>query len=294
MTNMNGTFTYLDCNLTQYSKLDINITAQNEANQTTQNYTALCYASSVGIDIEHEGVPSDFSEIWYIYQDALDINSTIEKKNKISISLYGRNNFTDDNNGTAPIIFYINFDRKKDKGVNPFDLNITNIHVQDKVDTTVEGDGVPNGYASYYYGRVKTKDIITNKQTTSHSLHVEVYSDNESDLVDGYFRESLNWYVMGDDDYTSDINMSAKKDFSGNNDEPDVILLPNSVNIANGKAIFDISNSWNSSNKAYIHVDIPSYLWYSRYEDYRSSGDCAKHPNDFNATIIRRGVKTFR
>ena len=319
-TNMNGTFTYLDDNLTQYSTLDINITAQNERNETTKNYTSLCYANSVNIGISHENINSDgLSKLKYIYQDGNDVNSSgeVDKNSNINLN-YNRNNFTSEHNGTAPITFYINFDRNYLISTNPFDLNITNIYVKDS--DNVEGNGDPISSPTFYYGRVKTQDIMTNKQNINHSLHVEVYSDSKNGYVEDFHQESLDWYRMEDDSYTSNISLSAKKDFAGNSDENDVSLNPSLLSVTDGKSTFTITNTWSSSNKAYIHVDIPEYLWYNKYNPFDSSGDCSEHPcfiytytrdsndknissgnfkgtsigTDFNATKTKKGVKIFR
>jgi len=90
--------------------------------------------------------------------------------------------------------------------------------------------------------------------------------------------------------------------------------------MSSGVINFDMTNSWSNSDSARVHLDIPLWLWYSKYNSYNSAVDCGSHPcfeyryikadastgiksgdfkgssigSDYNATKSKIGVKTFR
>ena len=311
MSNVYDTnFTYFSNDLNMSARLDINITAQNKQNQTTQNYNSACYAKDIDINIS-TNTRADLPIMLYIYKDASDINSTSQSGN-IDI-VYKDGNFTTDSNGSSKIRLYINYDRNKSVKLNPFDLDIVDINVTDENATF--GTTATDENATFYYGRVKTKDISTNKQTISNSLHVEVYSNGK---INDFHQESLNWYIMKDDNQQAITDLNDSSKFS---DIIDTALDISNLVYDNGTLSFDLINTdYPNALKAYIHIKIPSYLWYSHYEDYNATGDCSKHPcflyvfnkigvqngvqsgdfngsnigYDYNATKTKKGIKVFR
>jgi len=292
------------------AKLDINITAQNEQNQTTKNYNTACYAKDIDINIS-TNTRADLPTMFYIYQDANDTNSTLQN-GKMDI-VYTDGNFTTDNNGSSKIRLYINYDRNRSVKIDPFDLDIADINVTDKNATF--GTTTTDENATFYYGRVKTKDITTNKKDINNSLLVEVYSNSS---IKNFHQESLNWYAMEDDNNQTITDLNDSSEFTTINDTALNISI---LDYKNGVLSFNLTNTdYPKALKAYIHVKIPKYFWYSSYEDYNTTGDCSKHPcfqyvfdnhdtqegiqsgdfngsnigYDYNATKTKRGIKVFR
>jgi hypothetical protein len=308
-------FTYLSRDLNMSAILDINITAQNKQNNTTLNYNENCYAKDANYTISYKPISNSLTKILYQDTNSPDINET-DLNNPIILDI-NKSIFTTDTNGSANIELLINFDRNRSVGVNPFVLNITDINVTDVNDTN--GSTSADNNATFYYGRVKTKDVTTNKNSIKHSLHVEVYR------LGRYHQNSLNWYTNEDDNFTHIISLIPQASFiynEGNNKSGLSVEQNSSLAISKGVADFDISNSWNNIDSSYIHVKIPSYLWYNSYEDYSDTNGsgCSSHPcfqyiynssgvtngiqsgdfngssigNDYNATKTKTGVKVFR
>ncbi|NOX16355.1 MAG: hypothetical protein GXP61_10115 [Epsilonproteobacteria bacterium] len=128
---------------------------------------------------------------------------------------------------------------------------------------------------------------------------------------------------MNKDNITKIVNFLPKKDFTMSVDKTGITDINSTQNISQGKVNFTITNSWDKPDSAYIHLKIPKYLWYSRYNAYddNASSDCGSHPcfkynyllknnpknitsGDFNGTsvgadynaskISKKGVKVFR
>jgi hypothetical protein len=123
---------------------------------------------------------------------------------------------------------------------------------------------------------------------------------------------------MKDDSLSVANNISIKKDFSMDNNKSGLSIVQNT---ANGVINFLMTNTWLDSDSAYIHLDIPEYLWYNKYRDYNATQDCSTHPcfryiyntsnalnninsgtfdgstiadRNYTGTYEKSGVKTFR
>ena len=296
--------------------LSFKIQAQNKQGSVTHKFDKKCYASAVGIKANFTSTSSDGNVSYYQKinnQSVSDHNKSLSDFN-LSETINDQN-FTDGN--SSQVIYALNIYRKRNNPKNPLDINVTEINTTDS-NTTNLGLVPDNNGSSFYYGRAKTKDITTNKQVVNNTLHVEVYSNSKNSFVNHFHQESLNWYVMKNDNQQviTDLNGSSKFDSISNTNLNISNLVYN-----NGILKFDLTNAgYPNTLKAYVHVKVPSYLWYSRYKDYNATGDCSKHPcflytfqhsgsknyinsGDFNGTSIgieynatktKKGVKVFR
>ncbi len=325
-----GAFTYLanpitdDIDRNMSAILDYNITARNALGRITQNYTNGCYAKETTHTLDF--TPSMIANLNTIYAKELKSGFVISESidgqmvNTLPLSIFDFN----DINGTAKLSMKINFNRTNFKPVSPFDLNITKINVKDS--DGVDGNGSSATMAQFYYGRIKTKDISTNKNTLGHTLHVEVYSTTPNVYVSGFHQNTLNWYINSlDDNVTTinDINLTAYKDFTKTTPSS-LVSATNKSGLNAGKMDFNLTKGSSSDKQATFHLNIPTWLWYSSLgtKDYNASttSNCAQHPcfeyrfinsdtnigiksgefkgstigHDFNATYQKTGVKTFR
>lgn len=169
-----------------------------------------------------------------------------------------------------------------------------------------------------YYGRINTKDVATNEQDINHEVKIEIY---KSSTLSGFKQNTINWYEMKDDNTTSIDLITPTADF-GKTSDPKSLTINQTTN--QGVIDLNIINAWSSSDSAYIHLDIPSYLWYNKYSDYNdtSTSDCSQHPcfryiyntntiqnrvssgafegsslkddGNFSRSYEKKGVKTFR
>ncbi len=313
-----------DSNITLF----LRVQAQNKGAESVHKFDSRCYAQEVFMNIKliatsQEGNVSYCKIVNNI--KTTEHNKTLSDLNLSEI--IHRQDFTDSK--SSLVVYALNVYRQRDIAINPLDINVTDINTSYPSDIHVQNIGLrpENNGSTFYYGRVKTKDIITNQQSVQHSMEVEIYDTNESDSYhDNFHQNSLNWYHMQNDNYTIITELIPQKYFSYNEDENEshVILTPsNSLQIQGGDIYFDIGNNWLSlsTNTAYIHVKIPKYLWMNSYEDYNDSNqsDCASHPcfkyvyntnnqpniksgdfngssigDDYNATKVKIGVKVFR
>jgi hypothetical protein len=292
-SNYDNNFTYLDNDLNLYSVLDINITAENENNETTKNYNKDCYAKDIDINISKIFSPEpDLDNLIYFYRDAKNKSSEkiIQDINKTIQIHYTDTNFTTDNNGSTEITLFINFDRNSSHPINPFDMNITEINVSDEngvygTNTSVEGN------ATYYYGNVMLFDEVTNKnEFDTRDNYFIIYDVNESDnklpsnnaiLPDWY----LNSYHQIVDGNISNNNIIVSSDYNASDKIDGVEASINSIN--NGKVTFHIKRTDLSINFAVIHLLEPNlkWLWYSKYGDEYNISDDSTCLNHFCFTI---------
>jgi hypothetical protein len=324
-----GSFTYLSNDLNMSASLDVNITAQNEDNITTRNYKDGCEANLTQLVLEYSPFtvnPSN-SLTRLIYKEenhapTLEGNVSIGTSPLILTPLPASLFIAD---GKAELRLKLNFDRSYLKFVNPFDLNITKATFKEVLQPDVNGSDTSVGKATFYYGRVKTKDITTDKAVDfNHSLHVEVFSQPPAhSSVLGFYQNTLNWWVNQSDGIIkgSELNATAYKDFIKTS-LPNAPQIASFSNLSNGISTFTVTNP-NKVKSAMFHLNIPSWLWYSSLadKDYNATGDCSQHPcfeyrfidnasskigiksgefkgstigTDYNSTYQKTGVKTFR
>lgn len=302
----NANFTYLSTDLNMSSKLDLAVTAKNGDGNTTKNYDKGCYAKSTTVTLPHSTVPSPLTKIFY-HENLSAIDDNVSKGNNIFLDL----NKTVFTQGTAPLTLLLNFDRSSSSPLNPFDFNLTSADINDT--DAVTGNSIPSGNATFVYGRARAYDMKTDQSTAPNPIELEVYSSTAAGYVAGMPQNVLSWYRNLNHDMTSQGSV-LRGGFSAG--ETDLAINVSSLPLDGTQNIFVTS----SSNQT-VHLDIPSWLWYSPSQNYAYTGDCTKHPcfnyqffgtsvnnngvqsgtfqgSDFTLTpaktIIKKGVKVFR
>ncbi|BAF70680.1 LamG-like jellyroll fold domain-containing protein [Nitratiruptor sp. SB155-2] len=317
------TFTYLSKDLNMSAYLPLVITARNALGDTTTNYNVDCYAKDIDINVSHTSVSSNnLNSLLYLYEDANEQNSSvtwIDKNGVIAIQNYPASNFTTDQNGSADITIYCNFDRNSLKPVDPFELNITSTSV---VDTDgVEGSSSDiNGSAYFYYARFRTEDLATSDSEDNTTAQVLVYDSSDTRFDTN--QTLMHWYVNAlhsqSDGDIQEGNVSSSTTLQ-TGDIDDTFSLVWSQE--NGIFTITINNTSKTKQTRYIHLDIPSWLWFSyggASYSYDIGSDCTQHPCikynyipptqtkgvksgsvsgvdfDQNVTSSKRGVKVYR
>lgn len=311
-----GAFTYLSRDLNMSSQFTLNVTAKNAEGNTTRNYDKGCYAKNTALTLLHSSVPDPLTKI--LYRENLsgtDGNTT--KTGPIALA-FDKTVFTQ---GSAPLNLLINFDRNRALALNPFDFNISNAALSDS--DGVSGTTAPSGTASYLYGRARAYDIRTDQSLVPNPIELEVYSTVASGYVEGMPQNVLKWYrnlnhssaaqgsILGGDDYAT----TTKTGISS------TISIDRGTSPQNGLHPITISNP-GAITHAIIHLEVPSWLWYSATADYDfgTNTKCSQHPcfdyqffgtahipgvssgtvqgSDFQILpaqkIIQKGVKVFR
>ena len=277
-------FTYLSQDLNMSAILDINITAQNEQNVTTENYNQECYAKDTNYTISYKAINNSLTKIFYHDTNTSDKNETDLNKSIV----FDRNNtvfVTGDKNGTAHIHLLINFDRNYSKPLDPFDFNITDINVTDV--NNIFGKTAPDKNATFYYAQTYTQDLTTSKEDDNTTVEILVYDSNATNgFVDGFKEELLDWYVMqkhttANDGNISDSNISSS---TNKNDSVESSSFKTSTGFKRN-GVFDVrvQNKAPKTGTYFIHLGEDSYLWYVPQNfggDYNYSDDskCTTHP----------------
>jgi len=284
ISNFDNNFTYLDNNLLIYSLLDLNITAENENNNTTTNYNSYCYAKNLDVNI----IPLLLRHSVQINKIAIykikyvDNESPIYKNDKINF-IIGESNFTNENNGSVLLKIYVNFERNISNPENPFEFNVSNIEVNDS-DENLTYFNVNNN-ALFYYGFINLNDAITTKNDLNISHEIMLYDNNSSDTYKPSNSKEviLNWY-LNTLNHQKDSNITNFVVTSGyvydNND------LLNNINVKiiniNDSLSLEIIRSDSSVKFAVIHIidTNATHLWYSKFnEEYNISigSSCKNH-----------------
>ena len=170
------------------------------------------------------------------------------------------------------------------KGLNS-DINIS---LRDRNDTTVKSDKLQtfDGNSTFYYARLRTADMKTTQSPVKGEMDIEVYWDgNGVKLIPSRFVQmTKSWYLNTDDDAVSSIQNSDFNPMKKRKLQSVVSGVSVSVDTPNpkdGKVGFSIAKTdTTSAQKIFYHVDIPSWLWFSKYEDYNFTvgSSCAEHP----------------
>lgn len=274
MENNTTHYTYLsnDLNMSAWLKnLSVKITAEGERNGTMTNYQIprnTYYANSVDITptLEISGSPR--------------MANAPQAMSDQNLSFSG---------GVATFDYQdvrFNYERNRSNPVDPFTLDgdETNlsVYVKDRTDTTVEGNATTHfsGSATFYYGRVLTEDIRTQRKSAYGNLRYLLYS---STPLSGFSRESVSWYLNKYDTASlpesADFDPRSTRSRSGTDLSAKTAVSDLNASVG-GVRTFEITRTGDGDLRAIYHLDIPSWLWYSRYRDYSFStaSGCGEHP----------------
>ncbi|MDD5159304.1 MAG: hypothetical protein PHI47_04585 [Sulfuricurvum sp.] len=262
LSDFGGGFTYLSNDLNMSAQLGLIITAENDENATTQNYTAGCYSKDTTVTLPHSDVPDPLTKI--LYSEALSgVNSNVIKSNPWILTF---NSGLFNSGSVAPNID-LNFDRNETKPLNPFNFTVTSATATDP-DAT--GTGTPLGTAQFIYGRVRAYDIATNISPVDVPVEFEVYSTTASGFVNGMPQNVLHWYRNLNHDAANQGNVMQGGFSSGTvNSNVNVSAAPQE-----GVQIVTITSTTDQT----VHLDISKWLWYSSNYGYLYSGTCTQHP----------------
>ncbi len=146
------------------------------------------------------------------------------------------------------------------------DLNLTDVEDADTAIQQVDDN------VSWYYARVKTHDIVTTQESAKDYFYIEVYKEDVG------VQTSLNWYTNQKDSITPFSDNNFKTYVSRvMEDETDNNITDTAI--SEGKVTFNVQNQ---TDQAFIHINIPKYLWYSYGVDsdyaYGDGTDGTQHP----------------
>jgi len=261
----NSNFTYISSDLNMSSVLDLNITAENEENSTTQNYNENCYAKNFDVNISHS-VPNELNETTLIlYKDEKGNEHNVTLNSDMNLTNLPKSYFSTDHNGSAEVKIYINFEKNYTKPVNEFNFTINDINISDY---NVTSSSTLNQNATFRYGRIKVSNAAAYSNDINTTFEYQYWNSNE-----GWVKNvDHNSSEFGDFNHTINSDISPFVNVSNTA----------SINNATQKVIFHTSHALPYSVK--VHLQINSWLWYhplakKGYIDPSSKNtDCLTHP----------------
>lgn len=269
---------------------DMNVTASatvqanNKQHQPLQNFTASCYASDVDLGFFYNVTNPNPNTTLSYAPATLGVNETITNINKtltIPASAFST--------PSASTQYSFNVDRVYNLPLNPVDITLTDVKVTTTDVAKDENNAVLSATKRFYYAKVSTKDVTTNLQNINHNAKIEVYSNS---ALAGFTQSSINWYQMGDDSLSTFLNIAPKSGFAFSSSDKTLAITPST---SGGYIGLNIQNNWTNSGDAYIHLDVPEYLWYNKYSEYNATSDCGAHPcfrYIYNKADSIKGIKS--
>ncbi len=269
-------FTYLsnDLNMSASLKnLSLKITAKGEQNAILQNYQdpkEKYFANNLNINSNISITPKDKLLLADEPKPLLDHNLSFSKGNAVLDYKTVRFNYKKDyKNPINPFVV-------KGKECNiSIDINDTKYpHAKGKIKKAFEKE------ALFYYARVETFDLKTDSNKTKNKIYIEVYCDKNCLGFKNLEQRSIDWYINKNDGFSDNVLFYPRISISYNDAVAPYCAVKN-TNTAKGVITFDVINTIQKDNSAYFHIDIPSWLWSSRYYDYGfdvPNSNCAKHP----------------
>lgn len=295
------------------------VQANNMQHVEVLNFTNACYAQPVDLtflyDVNNTNANTNLSYVavngGMVSPSKLfsDLNKTITIPTALFTTAH------------ASADYRFNVDRAYNVPLSPIDMALREVQVALPAVSKIVTNRTAGIGQHFYYGRVKTKDVVTDKTLVPHLLHVEVYSPTIA--PNGFYQSSLNWYINASDDGTTgfvDGNFSGNRGFINNQPSTSIAVTGSGV-LTDGILRFNINNLLGEQTST-VHVDVPYWLWNSNIGDYNNSAGstCANHPcfnykysrdvdaigirsgtpsgstigKDYNASYQKTGVKTFR
>jgi hypothetical protein len=282
MSNHYGSFTYYSNDLDNMS-----------ANLKDLNFTITAVGEKSGIMTNYQNPQATY------YANDINITPTLSIPNspnydpKPTIQTNLNTNFT---SGVAMVTqsnIDFNFDRNHSKPINRQTIqgNTANfgIDVIEADADDINGSKPTSfaGNATFLYGRFRVSDVKTSDINTNIKVIHEIYSTLPMTGPYSTMKQnSASWYInrfitteLNSENYKPRSNRRLDStDYSSNTN----IIIPPFPNnyIRNGKATLGVTTSSTKSFKAYYHINIPTWLWYSKYEDYSfiANATCASHP----------------
>jgi hypothetical protein len=174
---------YMDNNISELNvTANVYLSVNNKQHQVLQDFNSSCYAKDVNVTFYYD-VNNSNGDVSVTYDGNLtDTNKSIADINK-TLQIF-KSDFIHD--GNISKFYAFNVDRNYSKPLNPIFVDMKDVNATLTTAKYENNITLSDNNATFYYGRVKTKDVTTNKNSIKHSLHVEVYR------LGRYHQNSLN------------------------------------------------------------------------------------------------------
>jgi hypothetical protein len=240
---------------------------------------------------------NDMRNYLWIY-DISDLNSPqfVHNYSTMFDGFHYRDNFTIDNNGSTSIDVYLNFDRNVSNPVNPFELNITTIEVND---SEANGSKKLGKIAKYYYGNLLLDDIVTSKNPVKKTFNFVIYDARNDNLQPDNVKELKyywyeNLYHQNIDGNITQNEINITKGYSLTDEKINSITVTPSI--GSGELNMTIDKGSYTGNFAVIHLLSPNlkWLWYSKFGNEYNISNGSSCLNHFCFTITWQKIDSAR
>jgi hypothetical protein len=268
ITNANGgSFTYFSNDLAaQAATIPMTITAVNKLEETTKNYSNGLYAQTIN------NIPTVSADGY----TKVDQSPTVNFVNGVK-DMTGSN------------AFKFNFQRSVNAYLNPLTVDSSKISGLTITDTDgVTGALSVSGSAVFLYGKVSMPNAMVDYSDTGADIRAfaQVYATSSASLPSGstwvQAPGSTNWWINSLDSTSASslphVYVRKSDALTALSNEVGSITSP--ATVAAGVATMKLQPT-NTDQKLKIHLDVPSYLWYSSAGvayDFTTTSDCTKHP----------------
>ncbi|WP_434637659.1 LamG domain-containing protein [Sulfurimonas sp. NW7] len=279
-----------------------NVRAQNEQNQTTQNFDALCAATDVGVKIDLNTTNDDANASYFER-----INNTVTTGHDKNLSNMNLNATVNDSNfssgDSTQIEYALNVYRVFNAPKEPRTITVTEVNT---TSSSVINRGLTpeNNSSKFYYARLYTQDLATSQTTDTVQAKVLVYDS----LADSYVsdlnltEELSHWYhyVPQNENTNGDIlALNVSRTTTKKSADDDGMSATVSFD-TNGTFSITVNNPNQNTLTHYIHLDVSPWIWYVHENfgsDYNESvgSSCSEHPcikYNFNTQSSGTGVSS--
>jgi len=241
------------------STLKVNVKAKNKDGNVTKNYNKKCYAKNINLSADYELSKEINESIKYLLTrlNSKDTNFSVGDSIELSVD---KSVFTTDDNGSANLAIYLNFDKNYTTPIGEFNATFTKVTIKD--DDNVEGYKEDNQTSTFRYARIKVKNIAGYSNKLNESFEYMIWDED-----DGWIAANHNeTYGKANEDSSKASNVDLDFNDSFTNEQ---------------NATFSTTHALPYSAK--VHIDIPSWLWYHPLaKDYKAPSednlDCLTHP----------------
>ncbi len=269
---------FSDANFTYYSNdlnmsalvrnLSLKIKAINHLNEITKNYSNGLYEENITL-----------SNIFNIPDNPIHVDDNLSFNNEDLSFIDGETtlNLND---------YRFNYSRAYNTLLEPRFINGTQVDINFTIkdNSLVEGNVTtnPDKNATFYYGRVKGKDVTIYDKSVDAKIYSEIYCKtcNKVEMGISGFSVSPNdigWYINSKDSVSEvkAINLKPNENMSGTS------LAPIPFNNGDITRNFSYSGT-NEKHKEIVHLSIPEYLYYTKfggaYIEFATSQSPLNHP----------------
>jgi hypothetical protein len=281
---------YLDSSRTQHVEVNAKIEAFGKDGTKSKNFSDGCAGSSVPLGFYFLGTPL-INEVnatlsSHTGSQSIIYNDNPPDSNRSYNKLFNNQSFfsispSSFKNGDSNLSLKFNFLRNWTSPINPFNFKLTDIKTSNPSVINNNASSLDKN-ATFVYGRARAYDIKTDQgSNVPNPIELEIYSLASTGYVKDMPQNVLHWYrnlnhdnnitgVISGDDYPTTTKTATSSTISINSllNTPKYGL--HNIYINNPDAI----------SHAIIHLDIPSWLWYSTVNnyDFSSGSKCTQHP----------------